>query len=243
VHARTQKDRQTHRTFAYRTLRLLNHCIPLCLLPLISFCFLLPIPSYSIQSCDPLSSLRHCTAPYSSRPNPLPLSLPPSLSHNKQALRHRSVHIMHRLFPIVEYMVRKGGNGLPLDTYNKPCQDMVRTHFSNVLLFNTVLCFVVFFWQDDRSLVSIPVLPLFLFLLSVYYHYFLTFFTSLSFSSCSFVFLHSFFFLLSSFFFLLSSFFFLLSPFYFFFLLSSFFFLLSTSSFFFLLLSDPSHLR
>ena len=43
-----------------------------------------------------------------------------------QALRHRSVHIMHRLFPIVEFMVRKGGNTLPLDTYNKPCQDMVR---------------------------------------------------------------------------------------------------------------------
>ena len=43
-----------------------------------------------------------------------------------EALRHRSVHIMRRLFPIVEHMVRKGGSNLPLDSYNKPCQEMIR---------------------------------------------------------------------------------------------------------------------
>ena len=54
---------------------------------------------------------------------------------------------MHRLFPIVEYMVRKGGSTLPLDTYNKPCQDMVRTHLLLKLcgLFEILLsCFVCF---------------------------------------------------------------------------------------------------
>ena len=61
--------------------------------------------------------------------------------HVKQALRHRSVHIMHRLFPIVEYMVRKGGNGLPLDTYNKPCQDMVCAVDGHIL-FRTVSCYI-----------------------------------------------------------------------------------------------------
>ena len=43
-----------------------------------------------------------------------------------EALRHRSVHIMRRLFPIVEHMVRKSGSNLPLDSYNKPCQEMIR---------------------------------------------------------------------------------------------------------------------
>ena len=69
-------------------------------------------PCHSIPPSPPLT----CTYTHT-----LSLSL-------SQALRHRSVHIMHRLFPIVEYMVRKGGSTLPLDTYNKPCQDMVRTH-------------------------------------------------------------------------------------------------------------------
>jgi hypothetical protein len=117
AHTYTHPDRQTNGMFACLALRLLTHCYRLSSL---SFPFTCSPPSYSLVS----------TAPYISPPNPLPSSLSPSQSNNTQALRHRSVHIMHRLFPIVEYMVRKGGNGLPLDTYNKPCQDMVRTHLS-----------------------------------------------------------------------------------------------------------------
>jgi len=43
-----------------------------------------------------------------------------------EALRHRSVHIMRRLFPIVEHMAAKNGGGLPADVYNRPLQDMIR---------------------------------------------------------------------------------------------------------------------
>ena len=44
-----------------------------------------------------------------------------------QALRHRMVHIMRRLFPIVEYMLRRGGSALLQETHTKPFQAMVRS--------------------------------------------------------------------------------------------------------------------
>ena len=41
-----------------------------------------------------------------------------------EALRHRSVHIMRRLFPVVEDMVRRS-SGSSIDNYNGPLQNMV----------------------------------------------------------------------------------------------------------------------
>eukprot|EP01038_Epipyxis_sp_PR26KG_P006500 gene6500-8935_t len=43
-----------------------------------------------------------------------------------ESLRHRAVHIMKRLFPIVEHMVRKSANSAHLDTYNGPFTEMIR---------------------------------------------------------------------------------------------------------------------
>ena len=45
------------------------------------------------------------------------------------ALRHRTRHIMLRLFPIVELMVRKGSYAVPVDAHSRPFQDMVRRIF------------------------------------------------------------------------------------------------------------------
>jgi hypothetical protein len=59
-----------------------------------------------------------------------------------EALRHRAVHIMHRVFPAVEYMVRKGGSSLPLDTYNKPCQDMIRHIYDKFVELQVEECLV-----------------------------------------------------------------------------------------------------
>ena len=43
------------------------------------------------------------------------------------ALRHRSIHIMRRLCPIVEHMAGRSGGGLSTtDSYNRPLQDMIR---------------------------------------------------------------------------------------------------------------------
>ena len=44
-----------------------------------------------------------------------------------ESLRHRSIHIMRRLFPIVEHMCnRYNPNFQKGDPYNKPLQDMIR---------------------------------------------------------------------------------------------------------------------
>ncbi len=43
-----------------------------------------------------------------------------------EALRHRSVHIMRRLYPVVEQIIRKNGYSLPLDSYNRPFKDLIR---------------------------------------------------------------------------------------------------------------------
>ena len=45
-----------------------------------------------------------------------------------EALRHRTVHIMRRLFPVVETMVRKGdiSQPLPMEAYSRPLQEMIR---------------------------------------------------------------------------------------------------------------------
>ena len=43
-----------------------------------------------------------------------------------EALRYRTVHIMRRLFPIVEEMMRKSGSPLPAETHTRPFQEMIR---------------------------------------------------------------------------------------------------------------------
>jgi hypothetical protein len=43
-----------------------------------------------------------------------------------EALRYRAVHIMRRLFPIIEEMMRKGSSPLPADTHSRPFQEMIR---------------------------------------------------------------------------------------------------------------------
>lgn len=42
-----------------------------------------------------------------------------------EALRHRSIHIMKRLFPIIEFVNRHGSSAMPVDEYSRPFQDMV----------------------------------------------------------------------------------------------------------------------
>lgn len=42
------------------------------------------------------------------------------------ALRYRASHIMRRLFPLVEEMMRKGPTALPTDAHSRPFQDMIR---------------------------------------------------------------------------------------------------------------------
>ena len=49
-----------------------------------------------------------------------------------EALRHRAVHIMRRLYPVVEHIIQKTGNGLPVDAYNRPFQDMIRRTYDKV---------------------------------------------------------------------------------------------------------------
>jgi hypothetical protein len=49
---------------------------------------------------------------------------------------------MHRVFPAVEYMVRKGGSSLPLDTYNQPCQDMIRHIYDKFVELQVEECLV-----------------------------------------------------------------------------------------------------
>jgi GTPase SAR1 family protein len=46
-----------------------------------------------------------------------------------EALRHRAVHIMRRLYPVVEHIIRKSGAGLPMDNYNRPFADMIRRSY------------------------------------------------------------------------------------------------------------------
>ena len=50
-----------------------------------------------------------------------------------EALRHRSVHIMRRLYPVVEQIIRKSGNSLPVDAYNRPFQDMIRSTYDKFI--------------------------------------------------------------------------------------------------------------
>ena len=44
-----------------------------------------------------------------------------------EALRHRTVHIMRRLYPVVEHIIQKASaKDIPVDGYNRPFQDMIR---------------------------------------------------------------------------------------------------------------------
>lgn len=43
-----------------------------------------------------------------------------------EALRERVVHIMRRLYPVVQYMLRQGGAAILQETHTKPFQQMVR---------------------------------------------------------------------------------------------------------------------
>ena len=43
-----------------------------------------------------------------------------------EGLRHRATHIMRRLFPIIEQMVKKSNHNMPVDSYNPPLNDMIR---------------------------------------------------------------------------------------------------------------------
>ena len=50
-----------------------------------------------------------------------------------EALRHRSSHIMRRMLPIVEDMLRKGTSRLPPETHSAPLKDMIRRIFEKFI--------------------------------------------------------------------------------------------------------------
>ena len=53
------------------------------------------------------------------------------------------VHIMRRLFPIVEYMLRRGGSALLHETHTKPFQAMVR----NILIYAIYVSTILYSWH------------------------------------------------------------------------------------------------
>jgi hypothetical protein len=57
-----------------------------------------------------------------------------------EALRHRSTHIMRRLYPVVEQIIRKNGVNLPLDSYNRPFKDLIRRVYDKFVDEQIALC-------------------------------------------------------------------------------------------------------
>merc|ERR1711871_757068 len=57
-----------------------------------------------------------------------------------EALRHRSTHIMRRLYPVVEQIIRKNGINLPLDSYNRPFKDLIHRVYDKFVDEQISLC-------------------------------------------------------------------------------------------------------
>lgn len=57
-----------------------------------------------------------------------------------EALRHRAVHVMRRLYPVVEHIIRKQGHSLPVDSYNRPFQEMIRRTYDKFVDQQIAIC-------------------------------------------------------------------------------------------------------
>lgn len=59
-----------------------------------------------------------------------------------ETLRHRATYIMRRLFPIVDQIIRSEANGITLEGYSKPFQDMVRRVYEKFVQIQMEDCIV-----------------------------------------------------------------------------------------------------
>lgn len=50
-----------------------------------------------------------------------------------EALRHRASHIMRRMLPVVEDMLRKGSNTIPIETHSGPLKEMIRRTYEKFI--------------------------------------------------------------------------------------------------------------